>query len=132
MSDHAPKPEKAPDDAPLRLRLRLMRGRDIVMGPGKADLLSLIQETGSISAAGKRMGMSYKRAWMLVEAMNAAYLAPLVETARGGAGKGGATLTPLGARLLAAFRRLEEKVEAQAAEEIDEIERALSDMSLRK
>lgn len=125
MSDDAP-------DHPLRVRLRLMRGREIVMGPGKAELLALIDETGSISAAGKRMGMSYKRAWMLVEAMNAAYAAPLVETARGGAGKGGAALTELGARLLSAFQRLEDKALAAASEEIAEIEAALSDMAERK
>lgn len=118
----------------LALRLRLLLGRDIVMGPGKADLLGAIAETGSISAAGKRMGMSYKRAWMLVETMNAAYAEPLVETARGGAGHGGAALTPLGARLLAAYRRLEEKARTLAAAEIAEIEDALAkgDMADRK
>ena len=66
------------------------------MGPGRADLLELIQATGSIAAAGREMGMSYKRAWALVEAMNRQFRAPVVEAAKGGAGGGGARLTETG------------------------------------
>ncbi len=91
----------------LRLRLRLLRGREIVMGPGRADLLGHIKATGSIAAAGRQMGMSYKRAWALVEALNGLFSAPLVETAKGGAGGGGAKLTPAGGEVLAAYRGLE-------------------------
>lgn len=76
------------------------------MGPGKADLLEAIQETGSISAAGRRMSMSYKRAWDLVAAMNATFREPLVNTAKGGSHGGGAELTPLGRAVLAAYRGL--------------------------
>ncbi|WP_349293822.1 LysR family transcriptional regulator [Gemmobacter sp. 24YEA27] len=59
-----------------------------MVGPGKAELLEHIRETGSISAAGRAMGMSYKRAWMLVEELNAAFASPLVASARGGSGGG--------------------------------------------
>lgn len=104
--------------APFRLRLRLMQGDARVMGPGKADLLDLIREEGSIAAAGRRMGMSYKRAWSLVEEMNGYFRAPLVESARGGAAGGGARLTETGAAVLAAYRGLLAQAETAGAQEI--------------
>jgi molybdate transport system regulatory protein len=70
-------------------------------------LLALIQALGSIAAAGREMGMSYKRAWALVDSLNGLFASPLVEAAKGGAGGGGAKLTTLGAELLSAYRRLE-------------------------
>ena len=76
-------------DPRTRLRLRILFGDKVMLGPGKAELLGLIRETGSISAAGRGMKMSYKRAWMLVEEMNAAFREPVVESVRGGAGGGG-------------------------------------------
>ncbi len=97
------------------------------MGPGKADLLEGIAATGSIAAAGRRLGMSYKRAWQLVEAMNALFAQPLVDAAKGGAGGGGAALTPLGARMLAAYRRLEAAAADSGAAELEEMRRALRD-----
>jgi molybdate transport system regulatory protein len=100
-----------------------------MIGPGKADLLEGIRDTGSIAAAGRRMGMSYKRAWTLVETMNAGYRAPLVAAARGGAGHGGAALTPLGGEVLAAYRALEAKAAAGAADEIAALMAASLDMS---
>ena len=91
----------------LNLRLRLCVGDEIAMGPGKADLLEAIRDTGSIAAAGRQMGMSYRRAWLLVDTMNRCFREPLVTTERGGAGRGGATLTPLGTEVLARYRALE-------------------------
>ena len=76
----------------------------LTFGPGKADLLDGIARSGSISAAGRAMGMSYKRAWMLVEEMNAAFRAPLVSSNRGGPGGGGAQLTDTGAEVLRLYR----------------------------
>lgn len=107
--------------ATLRARLRFVLEPDIALGPGKADMLDQIRETGSISAAGRLMGMSYKRAWMMVESMNRCFRRPLVETAKGGARGGGAQLTPAGVEVLAHYRRME----AKAAKAIDAELRAL-------
>lgn len=106
-----------------RLRLRLVFG-DAMLGPGKADLLEMIREHGSIAAAGRCMGMSYKRAWMLVETMNAAFRDPLVTRTRGGPKGGGAELTATGAAVLASYRRLERHTEEAGADEI----RAIQDL----
>lgn len=107
------------------LHLRVVLGAEIAMGPGKADLLDGIAATGSIAAAGRRMGMSYKRAWTLVESMNTLFAEPLVDAAKGGAGGGGAALTPLGTRMLAAYRRLEAAAAERGAAELAEMRQAL-------
>ncbi|MDE2005423.1 MAG: LysR family transcriptional regulator [Rhodospirillales bacterium] len=109
----------------LGLHLRVVLGAEVAMGPGKAELLEGIAATGSIAAAGRRMGMSYKRAWLLVEAMNAMFAAPLVDAAKGGAGGGGAALTPLGARMLAAYRTLEAEAAERGAAELEAMRTAL-------
>ncbi|MDR3418709.1 MAG: LysR family transcriptional regulator [Nevskia sp.] len=93
-------------------RLRIMRGDDIAMGPGKADLLQAIADSGSISAAARALGMSYRRAWQLVETMNACFDPPLVRPSKGGRGGGGAELTPQGQAVLAAYRKLQGEVQA--------------------
>ena len=100
-----------------RPRLRVLLGSAIAIGPGKADLLEAIEAEGSITRAARRMGMSYRRAWLLVEAMNACFRAPLVETARGGRRGGGARLTALGRDALARYRAMEAK--AVASLELD-------------
>jgi molybdate transport system regulatory protein len=99
----------------LKAQLRLMAGDDIALGPGKADLLQAIHDHGSITAAGKQLGMSYRRAWLLVDTMNRCFSAPLVESAVGGQGGGGAHLSELGLTVLAHYRRLQRDVEAVAA-----------------
>ncbi|MBV8702215.1 MAG: LysR family transcriptional regulator [Acetobacteraceae bacterium] len=109
----------------LGLHLRVVLGGAVALGPGKAELLQGIAETGSIAAAGRRMGMSYKRAWSLAEEMNAMFAGPLLEAAKGGAGGGGAALTPLGARVLAAFRRLEGAAAAAGESDLAELQAAL-------
>ena len=91
----------------LTLRIRVVQGEDLLLGPGRADLLAFIRETGSIAAAGRRMGMSYKRAWQLAESMNSTFHAPLILAAKGGVAGGGAQLTELGDAILAAYRALE-------------------------
>lgn len=95
-----------------RLRFRLMLGRSIAIGPGKADLLAAIAETGSISAAGRSMGMSYKKAWYLIDTMNRCFREPLVVASKGGSARGGAQLTAMGAKVLRLYR----SIESQAAE----------------
>lgn len=74
-----------------------------MFGPGKAELLAHVKATGSIAAAGRAMGMSYKRAWTLVETLNGMFAAPLVESSRGGPRGGGAVLTATGQAVLAAY-----------------------------
>jgi len=98
-----------------RLRLRLHFDDGAYIGPGKAELLALIGETGSISAAAARMGMSYKRAWSLVEVLNGIFAAPLVLSSRGGAGGGGAALSQTGQAVLAAYVDLQASAEQAAA-----------------
>lgn len=90
-----------------RLRIRILFGDDFMIGPGKAELLERIRETGSIAAAGRQMSMSYKRAWLLVETLNAAFREPLVDSSRGGPGGGGAQLTPAGEEVLRQYRQME-------------------------
>lgn len=100
-------------------RLRVLLGQAIAIGPGKADLLDAIDREGSITRAAKAMGMSYRRAWLLVETMNACFTGPLVEAARGGSGGGGAGLTELGREVLARYRALEEKAAAAVADDLE-------------
>lgn len=114
----------------LRLRVTLPDGR--WMGPGKADLLDGIAATGSIAAAGRQMGMSYKRAWGLVEAMNAMFGTPLVLSNRGGAGHGGAALTAKGQEVLRLYREITLAAAGAAAPQIDALLQLATDMSERK
>lgn len=109
---------------PSRLRLRLLFGEDLMLGPGKADLLEGIRDTGSIAAAGRAMSMSYKRAWSLVDQMNSAFQQPLVDSVRGGAKGGGARLTETGERVLEHYRKLEDIAAEAGAARIN----AISDM----
>lgn len=111
-------PKSDDSSAAPRLRLRILFGEDAMLGPGKAELLERVRETGSIAAAGRAMKMSYKRAWMLVEEMNAAFSAPLVDSARGGAGGGGAQLTAIGEEVLRLYRAVENAAAASARDEI--------------
>jgi molybdate transport system regulatory protein len=104
----------------MQVHLKLVFG-EIRLGPGKADLLAAVARTGSISAAGREMGMSYRRAWLLLKDANALFGQPVIETAAGGAHGGGAKLTPFGAKLLAAYRQVVAQTEMLAAEAFAEI-----------
>jgi molybdate transport system regulatory protein len=108
--------------------LRVTLSDDFYIGPGRADLLELIGETGSISEAAKRMGMSYKRAWSLVQAMNEGFGALLVEAHRGGTGQG-ATVTGAGRTVLARYRHMEEATRSAIAADVKALQ---SDMSRRR
>jgi molybdate transport system regulatory protein len=92
-------------------KLRVMFGAEIAMGPGKAELLEAIAATGSISASAKRLGMSYRRAWLLVDTMNRCFRQPLVASATGGSGGGGASVTSFGKRVLARYRAMQVRVD---------------------
>ncbi|MDF1716156.1 MAG: LysR family transcriptional regulator [Antarcticimicrobium sp.] len=109
------------------LRLRVVFGDGRWLGPGKADLLDLVRETGSISAAGRRMGMSYKRAWTLIEDLNAMFRRPLVHSTRGGAKGGGARLTEAGDSVLAHYRALERAAARGGRAELDALVAQLRD-----
>lgn len=118
----------------LRLRI-LLNG--VMMGPGKSELLGHIRDTGSIAAAGRKMDMSYKRAWMLVEEMNAAFHEPLVFSTRGGLRGGGAQVTEAGLRVLSLYQDAVEVAQQAAAPHITALEEMLrsprkSDMSEEK
>jgi len=86
-----------------------MSGKQIALGPGKVDLLEAIEHTGSISAAARELGLSYRRAWDLVDTMNQCFKQPLVERIKGGKGGGGAQLTEAGRRALHTYRTMESK-----------------------
>ena len=90
----------------LDLKIRLHNGSDIAIGPGKAELLAAIAQHGSISAAARAMGMSYRRAWLLVETMNRSFKQPLVSTLAGGKQGGGTQLTATGELILQRYRVL--------------------------
>ena len=113
---------------PPSLRIRIVFGDEAMLGPGKADLLERIRDTGSIAAAGRSMSMSYKRAWMLVESMNAAFREPLVDSSRGGAKGGGAHLTDTGIEVLAQYRKLEDIMAEAGAARIAAIQSLLRDI----
>jgi molybdate transport system regulatory protein len=96
--------EAPPADGRISLRIDLPGGR---IGPGKVALLEAIAREGSISAAGRALGMSYKRAWDLVDALNHLAGVPVVDASPGGAGGGGARLTAAGTALVADYRAIE-------------------------
>lgn len=113
---------------PPRFRIRVVFGPDEMMGPGKAELLERIERTGSIAAAGREMGMSYKRAWQLVEIMNAMFREPLVHSTRGGAKGGGAIVTDAGRAVLAEYRGLETKARSAGEAHLARLRSMLRDI----
>ncbi|MFN2323897.1 MAG: winged helix-turn-helix domain-containing protein [Trueperaceae bacterium] len=116
------------DVPPARLRVRVVFDTVGMIGPGKADLLDGIDRCGSIAAAGREMGMSYKRAWELIGTLNAMFRAPLVARTRGGAGGGGAVLTQTGREVLALYRGIEADTTAASAPHIGRLRGLMSDV----
>src|SRR6266851_2023091 len=113
----------------VRFRLRITRGEDIAVGPGKIELLEAIASTGSITAAAKSLGMSYRRAWLLVDTMNRCFKNRVVETEAGGNRGGGTRLTALGAQLVRSYRRIEARAAKAGASEIAALIRLLASSS---
>lgn len=103
----------------ILLRPRLYLGEGLSIGPGKIELLRALGRVRSISAAARELGIPYKRAWMLIDSLNQGFGRPVAETAIGGKGGGGARLTPLGERLVAAYDRLQVRLNASARAELD-------------
>ncbi len=109
-----------------RLTLRLDFQSELRLGPGKIALLEAIRRHGSIAAAGREFGMSYRRAWLLVDELNRMFLGPLVVTRGGGRDGGGAELTDLGADIVTYYRRAEAKALRHTAIEVAKIENRLA------
>jgi molybdate transport system regulatory protein len=123
-------PETRPETSRLAAaipRIRVLFGDNARLGPGKIDLLEAIGRTGSISAAGRELGMSYRRAWLLVDAVNGMFRTPVVTAAAGGAHGGGAQLTDFGRDLVAAYRRIEARMGEVVREELTPFETELTD-----
>lgn len=107
-----------------RLMLRLDFGPESRIGPGKIRLLELVRDTGSISAAGRAMDMSYRRAWLLIDSLNGTFGQPVVQTKLGGKGGGAAALTTFGAELVARYRAMEKKAGRAIAADLETLDAA--------
>ncbi len=116
-------PSRGQEQASLTLRVDF--GTHGALGPGKVKLLELIQSEGSISGAGRIMGMSYRRAWLLVDSINAMFAGPAVTTQHGGAKGGSAQLTKLGAEIVAQYREMEREAQAAVGGRLDILKDAL-------
>jgi molybdate transport system regulatory protein len=108
----------------VKVTLRIDLGAAGAIGPGKIRLLELIRDTGSISAAGRVMDMSYRRAWLLIDALNQSFQAPVVATKMGGKSGGGATLTAFGADLVDRYRSMERRTHTTLATDLSALEAA--------
>lgn len=110
----------------VQFRLRVYRDDSIAIGPGKVALLEAVAETGSISAAARHLGMSYRRAWMLIDEMNRAMSSPAVHTAAGGSHGGGTALTVVGEQIVKHYRAIESSARLAAAADIAALTRLLA------
>jgi len=109
-----------------RIFLRLDFGDERQIGPGKIRLLELVRDTGSISAAGRALDMSYRRAWLLIDDLNASFREPVLTTTLGGKGGGGAVLSPFGLELIARYREMERMAAQALAEHLAPLEAELA------
>jgi molybdate transport system regulatory protein len=118
--------KREPAGHALRPQIRIMLRKAIAMGPGKAELLRAIEETGSISAAARTLGMSYRRAWLLVDTMNQCFKSPVVETLTGGQKGGGARVSELGHEVLRRYLEMEAKAAASVQKELAQFTRLMT------
>lgn len=98
----------------MKVNVQILGGSEPAIGPGKALVMDAIARTGSISAAGRDLKMSYRRIWLLVDSLNRAWIEPVVETRAGGGKMGGAQLTAFGEQVLDRYRRIEARMVAAA------------------
>lgn len=115
------KPTLGTSPLAAKTRFRVQVKHAVAIGPGKADVLQAIAETGSIAEAGRRLGMSYQRVWSMVRAMNGDFVEPLVLTQRGGAAGGGAGLTDSGTQVLSVYRAIERDAERAVAKRLPQL-----------
>ncbi len=117
--------------AGVRLTVRIDFGSDRALGPGKVRLLEAIHKTGSISQAGRSLGMSYRRAWLLVDDLNRCFRQPVVTTQPGGARGGGAALTRFGRELIKKYRSIESRAAAAAEKQLRDLKISLRNRRIR-
>ena len=110
-----------PENFDVRFRLRVRQGETIAIGPGKIDLLAAVQACGSISAAARSLGMSYRRAWMLLEELNASLSSPATVSEQGGVKGGGSVLTPVGEEVIRIYRAIDEQARLSCARDIERL-----------
>ncbi len=120
----AKQPAKAIAKTSLHLRIDFCGDRSI--GPGKVRLLELINETGSISAAGRALAMSYRQAWLLVDELNRMFRDPVVVAQTGGGGGGGASVTDIGNDIVRLYREMERRAYGASSPEIRSLARLLT------
>lgn len=114
-----------------RIRLRIDFGPDHAVGPGKIALLEHMRESGSLSQAARELDMSYRRAWQLLESLNAAFREPVVTTTIGGRGGGGTVVTELGEALIETYRRFEREVASRASDYFEPLQRRIAPAAAR-
>lgn len=115
------KPTLSSSPLESKTRFRVQLKHAVAIGPGKADVLQAIAETGSIAESGRRLGMSYQRVWSLVRAMNNDFIEPLVHTQRGGNAGGGAQLTPTGLKVLTIYSEIAQEAERAIAKRLPDL-----------
>jgi len=108
-------------------RLRIVMGEGLILGPGKVDLIEAIERKGSISAASREMGMSYRRAWLLVDNLNHCFREPLVAAQVGGVKGGGASLTAFGRGVVEHYRAIEEAAAVAGADHVGALTASLAE-----
>jgi molybdate transport system regulatory protein len=109
----------------LKIYLRILCAGDIALGPGKADLMESIRQQGSLSKAGRALGISYRRVWNMVEAINGGFKTPLILTSHGGRNGGGAALSETGEEVLSLYRSMQEDVAMSAHKHFEHIKKYL-------
>ena len=112
----------------LEIKLRIQIGKFAQFGPGKVNLMEAIEKTGSISAAAKKIGMSYRKAWKLINDLNRISKSKMVITSIGGKGSGGTELTVTGKKFVDLFRKMEGKTLVAIKNEKIELEKILNDL----
>jgi molybdate transport system regulatory protein len=110
--------DNANEPPEVRFRMRIRKGEQIAVGPGKIALLEAVRENGSISAAARSLGMSYRRAWLLIDELNRSLKSPATISEQGGQSGGGCVLTPVGEDIVRLYRDVERIADSACAEQI--------------
>ncbi|WP_232445293.1 winged helix-turn-helix domain-containing protein [Burkholderia ubonensis] len=108
----------AVDEPSVSFRMRIRKGDTVALGPGKVALLEAVREHGSISAAARSLGMSYRRAWLLIDELNRSLTSPATMSEQGGHSGGGCTLTPVGEEIVHLYRSIELQAQKHCAKQI--------------